>query len=123
MAAIQPGERLTAPAGVDLTGKRYYYVKFDTNQNIVLATSATDILGVLDNEPKAGANAEVVLLNGVGTFKVKLAANTSAKASLTSDSNGKAVATTNAGDIVCGRLVRTGVQDEIAEYVKTNYKY
>lgn len=123
MAAIQPGERLTAPAGADLTGKRYYFVKFDTNQNIVLATSATDILGVLDNEPTLGRNAEVVLLNGVGTFKVKLAANTSAKASLTSDSNGKAVATTNAGDIVCGRLVRTGVQDEIAEYVKANYKY
>lgn len=124
MTAYQTGERTSRIAAVDLTGKRYQLVKLDANEKVVLATAATDaILGVLDNEPVAGTVADVVLLNGTGTFKVRLAANTAKDAYLTSDANGKAVATTTTGDRVIGRLVRAGKAGEIAEYIKHNEKY
>lgn len=124
MAAVQPGERYSAPAAADLSTKRYHLVKFDTNQNIVLATAATDaILGVLDNSPKLGQTADVVLVNGPGSFKVKLGANTSAGAYLTANGDGEAIGTTTTGNRVIGRLVRTGVENEIAEYIKHNEKY
>ncbi|WP_157929175.1 hypothetical protein [Mycobacteroides abscessus] len=124
MAAVQPGERYSAPAAADLSTKRYHLVKFDDNQNIVLATAATDaILGVLDNSPKLGQTADVVLVNGSGSFKVKLGANTSARAYLTANGDGEAIGTTTTGNRVIGRLVRTGVENEIAEYIKHNEKY
>lgn len=124
MTAFQPGGRYSAIAAADLSEKRYHLVKLDTNGKVVLASAATDaILGVLDNTPTAGKVADVVLLNGEGTFKVKLGANTSKDAYLTANSDGEAIATTTAGNRVIGRLVRTGVENEIAEYIKLNEKY
>ncbi|MET4003863.1 hypothetical protein ABIB48_002601 [Arthrobacter sp. UYCu511] len=124
MTAFQTGERTTRIAGEDLTGKRYQLVKLDANEKVVLASAATDaILGVLDTDAKAGDVVDVVLLNGVGTFKVRLAANTVKDAYLTSDANGKAVLTSTAGDRVFGRLIRAGKAGEIAEYIKHNEKY
>lgn len=124
MAAIQPGERYSAPAGADLTGKRYLAVKLNSTGDVIVATAATDaILGVLDNEPKLGQTADVVLINGVGTFKVKLGAGASKDAYLTTNADGEAIGTTTTGNRVFGRLVRTGVENEIAEYIKLNEKY
>lgn len=124
MAAIQPGERYSAPAAVDLSTKRYHLVKLDANGNVVLATTATDnILGVLDNSPKAGQTADVVLANGSGSFKVKLGGTVAAGAFLTANADSEAIATTTAGNRVIGRAVRAGVENEIAEYIKHNEKY
>lgn len=124
MAAIQPGERYSAPAGADLSAKRYHLVKLDSSGNVVVATAATDnILGTLDNSPKQGQNADVVLANGAGSFKVKLGGTVTAGAYLTANSDGEAVATTTAGNRVIGRAVRAGVENEIAEYIKHNEKY
>lgn len=124
MAAIQPGERYSAPAAADLSTKRYHLVKLDANGNVVLATSATDnILGVLDNSPKAGQTADVVLVNGAGSFKVKLGGTVAAGAFLTANADGEAIGTTTAGNRVIGRAVRAGVENEIAEYIKHNEKY
>lgn len=73
--SYQPGDRYTAVAGADLTGKRYHIVKLNSAGEVVLASAATDaIIGVLDNEVKQGGVAEVVLANGQGTFRVKAAA-------------------------------------------------
>lgn len=122
---FQPGDRYTAEAGADLTGKRYHIVKLNADGKVILATAATDvILGVLDNEPVLGAVADVVLANGQGTFRVKAANATIAKdAFITSDANGKAVATTTTGNRVIGRAVRAFAANEIGEYVKANEKY
>lgn len=124
MTAFQSGERYSAPAGADFTGKRYYIVKLDSSGNVVLASAATDaILGVIDNEPKTGRTADVVLLNGTGTFKVKTGGNISKDAYITTDGNGKAIATTTTGNRVIGRAVRDSSSGDVAEYVKLNEKY
>lgn len=125
MAVTQPGERYSAPAGADLSTKRYHIVKLNSDGAVVLASAATDaILGVLDNSPKLGQTADVVLLNGVGSFKVKSAnAGVSKDAYITSDANGQAVATTTSGNRVIGRAVRTTSANEVIEYIKHNEKY
>lgn len=124
MTAYREGDRTSVTAAVDLSAKQFQLVKTDVNGKLVLATAATDaILGVLDNAPGAGSTADVVLINGQGTFKVRLAANTAKDAYLTTDADGKAVATTTANDRVFGRLVRTGKAGEIAEYIKLNEKF
>lgn len=125
MTAIQPGERYSAPAGADLSTKRYHIVKLNSDGNVVLASAATDaIIGVLDNSPKLGQTADVVLLNGVGTFKVKAAnAGISKDDFITSDANGQAVKTTTSGNRVIGRAVRTTAANEVVEYIKHNEKY
>lgn len=122
---FQPGDRYTAVAGADLTGKRYHIVKLDANGKVVLAAAATDaLLGVLDNEPKLGGVAEVLTINGQGTFKVKAAnAAITKDAYITSDAAGKAVATTTAGNRVLGRAVRAFVANEVGEYIKANEKF
>ncbi|WP_425005757.1 hypothetical protein [Mycolicibacterium sp. S3B2] len=111
--------------GADLTGKRYHIVKLDSSGNVVLATAATDaILGVLDNEPKLGAVADVVLINGQGTFRAKAANSTISKdAYITTNGSGQAVATTTAGNRVIGRAVRDFAANEIGEYIKSNERY
>ncbi|NQD39978.1 DUF2190 domain-containing protein [Glutamicibacter halophytocola] len=124
MTAIQNGDRYTGVAGVDLTGKQYHLVKLDANGEVVLAAAATDnILGTLEVDGRKGEAVSVALANGVGSFKVKLAANTAKDAYLTSDASGQAVVTAVAGDRVIGRLVKAGVAGEIAEYIKHNEKF
>ena len=124
MAVYTENDRITAPAGVDLTGKRYCLVKEDANNNIVLATAATDnILGVLDSEGKLGDSVDVVLINGGGTFKVKLSAAVTAGASITATTGGLAVATSTTGNRVFGKARRAGVANEVTEYLKSNEKY
>jgi hypothetical protein len=40
-------------AGADLTGKQYYMVKLDANDDVILCSDITDtVFGVLQNEPK-----------------------------------------------------------------------
>ena len=123
--SYQPGDRYTEVAGADLSTKRYHIVKLNSDGHVVLASAATDaIIGVLDNEPKQGEVAEVVTVNGQGTFRVKAANATIAKdAFITSDANGKAVATTSTGNRVIGRAVRAFAANEIGEYIKSNEKY
>lgn len=124
MTTFQDGGRFSAPAGADLSTKRYYIVKLDTNGNVVLATAATDaILGVLDNAPKQGATADVVLINGHGTFKVKTGAGISKDAYITSNGSGQAISTTTTGHRVLGRAVATTNSGDVAEYIKANEKY
>lgn len=124
MATTTAGDRLTAPAGADLTGKRYCLVKEDASNNIVLATAGTDnIIGVLDSEGKLGDSVDVVLINGSGTFKVKASATITAGASLTATTGGLAVSTTTTGHRVFGKARRAAVTNEVTEYIKANEKY
>lgn len=126
MSGYQPGDRYSAATAADLHSKRYYIVKTDSDGNIVLASAATDaILGVLDDGGRvSGDTCDVVLINGQGTFKVKVGATPVVKdAYLTADSNGLAIGTTSSGNRVFGRALTAGAAGEVIEYVKSNEKY
>jgi hypothetical protein len=125
MSTQVTGQNRTFKAGADLSAKQYFIVKQDTVQEtVVLASAATDVLvGVLQNKPKSGENAEVCLRSAGGTSKIKLGGTVSAGDHLTADSNGKAVATTTGADEVIGRALFDGVDGDVIEFTPANYKY
>lgn len=50
-------------AAADLSALQYYFVKYDANGDVVAITGLTDMpVGVLQNNPKLGATAELVVL-------------------------------------------------------------
>lgn len=123
MTSFRQGDYDSREAGADLTTKQHYLVTTDSNGKYVLASAATDaIRGVLANAPKLGETADVANINGSGTFKVLAGGAIAKDAFLTSDANGKAVATTTAGDRVFGRAVAAAAAGDIVEYVKHNEK-
>jgi len=86
-----------------LATKQYYIVKQHTDGTMILAAAATDkIVGVLQNKPVVGAAANVQI---GGTVKVIAGGTISVGAWVTSDSNGKAVATTTDKDVVFGKYL------------------
>jgi hypothetical protein len=97
-----------------------------TGRTIALTTSATDhlILGVLDNNPKAGETAAVIGRNADGTFKVRVSANSSGVAIgdyLTASSDSRAITTTTSGNEVFGRALEAGVAGQVIEYLPCNH--
>lgn len=122
MATFQPGERSSFQAAADLSTKRYHGVKLNADGDLVLATAGTDnIIGVLDSDTKLGHTADVVLVNGAGTFKVKAGADVAAGALITVNNAGQAVTATS-GDRAFGRAIYAAVTGEIFEYLKVNEK-
>jgi hypothetical protein len=92
-------------AGEAMTDKQFYIVQLDATGKIEVGESATDLLvGVLQNTPAAGEQA-VYAFGGVA--KVISAGVIGIGAWVTSDTAGKAVATTTDGDIVIGRHIGT----------------
>lgn len=117
MSVTQDGGRITLAAGADLSAKQYYIVK-DSSGTAVLASAATDkILGVIENAPVSGDTAVVVTRNKSGTFKVKAGGVIAVGDKLTSDSAGKAVATTTGGDQVFGIARKVAADGDITEYL------
>lgn len=95
----------TGVAGEDMSAKQYYIVQLDATGKIEVGEGATDLLvGVLQNKPLAG---EAALYRFGGTAKVKAGGAVAIGAWVTSDANGKAVATTTDGDVVIGRHIGT----------------
>lgn len=97
---------------------RYRIVKPGAAGGVVLATAATDkLLGTAGNEPGASTG-EVVDL-AVGPLpKVVLGGTVAQGDLLTSDANGKAIATTTAGNHVIGRAYTAGVADDEISYLR-----
>lgn len=92
-------------AGEAMTDKQYYIVQLDATGKIEVAEGATDlIVGVLQNKPASGAAA---LYRFAGTSKVKAGGTIAIGDWVTTDSSGKAVATTTDGNIVIGRYIGT----------------
>jgi hypothetical protein len=92
-----------ADGSTDLSAKRYYIVKQQTDRTLVLASAATDeLFGVINKPAAAGGEVSVVGRNADGTFKVAAGASFSAQAYLTADSTGRAIGTTNSGDQLIG---------------------
>lgn len=119
MSTFQEGNTNSFLAGADLSTKQYYVVKRSSSdrQKVVLAAAATDVIvGVLQNAPKSGAEASVRKSNAAGTGLVKAGGTIAIGDKLTSDSNGKAVATTTLGDNYFGIADQVGADGDIIEY-------
>lgn len=87
----------------DLSAKQFYIVQLDANGGIEVGEGATDLLvGVLQNAPASG---EMATYRFMGTTKVKAGGAINPGAWVTSDANGKGVATTTDGDITIGRFI------------------
>ncbi|MGJ5804348.1 DUF2190 family protein [Streptomyces europaeiscabiei] len=109
---------MSFPAGADLTGKRYYGVKLDSNRAVVLCAADTDeCIGVLNTEGVAGEMVSVRVRNARGSGRVKLGGTVNTlMARLTWDANGKAIAAAS-GDAYFGRAIVTGVANDEVEYI------
>lgn len=118
--AVRDFER-TYEAAADLDTKQYFIIKLDANGKAALGAGATNLLvGVLQNEPKSGEGA---LVRHAGTTKVKAGGTIAIGDYVTSDANGKAVATTTAGDVVMGRAIEAAVADDVVEILMTHFKF
>jgi hypothetical protein len=105
MATENIGFIRSREAGEAMTDKQHYIVQLDATGKIEVAESATDlIVGVLQNTPAAGEQA-VYAFGGVA--KVIAGGAVGIGAWVTTDGNGKAVATTTPGDIILGRHIGT----------------
>lgn len=124
MSTQTQGNYYSAEAAADLSTKKYYIVKTDSTGKIVLSSAATDKhLGVLFNEPTLGKTADVAIANGNGSGKVIAGGTITKDAYITSDANGKAVATTTVNDLVLGQAHESAVDGDIFEYRKFYHRY
>lgn len=106
------GEAPPLAAGADLSAKYGYIVK-QSAQTYVLASAATDkIAGVLQNKPESG---ETCLVYNRGKVPVIYGDTVSVGDRLTSDADGKAIATTTTGNVVIGTAVKAGAVNDIGE--------
>jgi hypothetical protein len=105
MATDNIGFLRSREAGESMTDKQHYIVQLDATGKIEVAEGATDlIVGVLQNTPAAGEEATYAF---GGVAKVKAGGTVGVGAWVTTDGNGKAVATTTDGDVVIGRHIGT----------------
>jgi len=82
--------KVTLVAGADLSTKQYTFVKLDSSGQAVAAAAATDIpIGVLQNAPTSGQEAEVLIVGGT---KIVAGAAIGEGALVGTSSTGKAVA-------------------------------
>ena len=120
MASNVEGNNKGFKAGADLSAKQFFIVKLTAAGIVGLASAATDaIIGVLQNKPTSGDNADVKLRNSAGTGKVIAGGNIAINDRLTANADGKAIATTTAGNQVFGRAIETAVAGDIFEYMPT----
>lgn len=103
--SLKDFERSFVCGATTMIAKQYYAVKQHTDGTAILAAAGTDkIIGVLQNKPAVGAAA---LVRFAGTTKIVSAGTISVGAWVTSDSAGKAVATTTDKDVVIGKYLGT----------------
>jgi len=105
MSTENIGNVRSKEAGEAMTDKQHYIVQLTAAGLIEVAESATDlIVGVLQNTPAAGEQATYAFS---GVAKVKAGGAVGVGAWVTSDTAGKAVATTTNRDVIIGRHVGT----------------
>jgi len=105
MSTEHIGQTYSREAGESMTDKQHYIVQLSAAGLVEVGEGATDLLvGVLQNTPAAGEQAVYAF---TGAAKVKAGGTIGVGAFVTSDGNGKAVATTTDGDVVIGRHLGT----------------
>lgn len=104
--------KVTLVAGGDLSTKQYTFVKLNSSGEAVAAAGATDIpIGVLQNKPTAGQEAEVVVVGGT---KIVAGAAIGEGALVGTSAAGKAVALvagTDTTKYVVGTLLTESAAD------------
>ena len=116
MSNQNEGNNRTFKAAADYSAKKYYIMKVSASNVVTLASAATDALvGILMNEPESGANADVKMRSAAGTGRVIAGGTVAVGALVTTDSAGKAIATTTDGDEVLGRAMEAAVSGDIFE--------
>jgi hypothetical protein len=115
---ISQAVKITLVAAADLSAKQYYFVKLDSDGKAALCSGATDKpIGILQNAPTAGVEAEVVI---VGGSKVVAGGTLDEGNSVGTDANGKAVAYAQGTDTtkyVVGQALSAGVSNNIVTVV------
>lgn len=111
--------KVTLVAGADLSAAQYKFVKLNSSGQAVVCSSATDIpIGVLQNDPASGAEAEVLVIGGT---KIIAGAAIGEGAQVGTSTAGKAVALTAGTDTtkyVAGALLtESGADGEIVTAV------
>jgi hypothetical protein len=101
-------------AAADLSSSKYCIVKLDTNGKAAIATLATDnIIGVLQNKPKAG---EAAIVRFLGTTKVQASTGITLGAFVTATAAGQGVTTTTDKANIIGRALETATaQNDLIE--------
>ena len=93
-------EKTFTTGSASLEAKKYFAVKQHTDGTIILAAAGTDkIIGILQNEPKVG---EAALVRFGGTSKAVAGGTIAVGAWVTSDSDGKVIATTTDKNVAIG---------------------
>ena len=106
-------------AAADLSAKRRYCAKLDSNGKAVLSAAGTDrTVGTIE-EPGASGAALAVALDGCP--QVLIAGTVAEGDRLTSDANGKAITTTTSGNYVFGEAMEEGVAGDVIQYRKVDY--
>ena len=102
-------------AGADLSEKLFYLTKVDTDGDIVLAAAATDF--VLGPVLEAAVQDKPVTVQYLGEGKAITGGAITAGDRLTSDSAGKAIATTSSGNNVFGVALESAASGAIVPFV------
>lgn len=111
--------KVTLVAGADLSGAQYKFVKLNSSGQAVVCSGATDLpIGVLQNDPASGAEAEVLVVGGT---KIIAGAAIGEGAQIGTSSAGKAaalVAGTDTTKYVAGALLtESGADGDIVTAV------
>ncbi|SRR5581483_105486 len=105
MSTENIGHVASREAGEAMTDKQNYIVQLDAAGKIEVGEGATDLLcGVLQNTPDVGQMATYAFS---GIAKVKFGGTVTPGAWVTSDTSGKAIATTTDKNVVIGRYIGT----------------
>jgi hypothetical protein len=108
--------KITGVAAADLSAKQYYFVKFNGSNGIVVCSGATDRpIGVLQNAPLSGQEAEILVAGGT---KVAVGGTIGDGGAIKTDANGKAVALT-VGTDTTHYLVGTALADAASGEIGT----
>lgn len=115
---ISQAVKITLVAAADLSAKQYFFVKLDSDGKAALCSGATDKpIGILQNAPVAGAEAEIVVSGG---SKVVAGGTLDEGNSCGTDGNGKAVALaagTDTTKFIVGQVLSAGAANEIVTVV------
>ena len=113
MGQYTPGVIMSLEAGADLSTNQYCFVMaagtgVAGNRKVVAATANASTIGVLNNAPAAGREAQVIV---TGSAKLKVAGEIAVGAKIGSDANGKGVAVTGAGNYISAMALTYGAAD------------
>ena len=105
--------KITRVAGADLSALQYTFVKLSTTDTVVTCSAATDIpIGVLQNAPTSGQEAEVLIVGGT-----KLVAGATVAIGdllgVTSAAKASVVTTTDTTKYVLGSAISGGASSDV----------